>query len=68
MEDIFTEPFPSTHDMDDWAMCCLFGDLMTLSGISKEHAKKYYMHKKYHFVNHSICLGIMCFSLYKKLN
>ncbi|MEI6399974.1 MAG: hypothetical protein WCO58_00430 [bacterium] len=65
IKDAFTEPFPSTIDMDDWAMKVAGTDFMVLNGISKEDSRKYSFHKKEHFVNHEMVQAIIQFDLYK---
>ena len=62
--DVFTEPFPSTHDMADWHLTQQIADIMILHGITPEQSKHYYVHIKYHFVNHSMVRGIIQFDLY----
>lgn len=64
LKDVFTSAYPSTHDMDDWAMHMRFAELMTLKGISKNDAKKYYVHLKKRFVNHTIVKGIIQMDIY----
>lgn len=62
---VFTEPFPSLHDMDDWALGTQITDIMVLNGITPEESKKFYVHIKNHFVNHKMVHGIIQFDLYK---
>ncbi len=61
----FTDPFPSTHDMDDWALATSITDIMILHDISVEQSVNYYVHLKNHFVNHDIVHGIIQFDIYK---
>lgn len=64
--DAFTEPFPSTHDMDDWAMSTQAADILILHGVGITNAPNYYFHKKGHYVNHRLAQGIILFDLYQK--
>lgn len=64
--DAFTEPFPSTHDMDYWAMGTQTADILLLHGVGIVNAPNYYFHKKGHYVNHNMVQGIILFDLYKK--
>lgn len=63
--DVFTEPFPSLHDMSDWAIATQIANIFTLTGISQEESKKYVVHVKDHFVNHKMVQGIILFDVYK---
>lgn len=65
LKDVFTEPFPSLHDMDDWAICEKATVVLTLKRINFEESKKYFIHIKQHFVNHNLVAGIMMFDVYK---
>lgn len=65
IQDAFTEPFPSTHDMDDWALSTQIADVMLLNGITPEESQKFCVHIKNHFVNHDMVCGIIQFDLYK---
>lgn len=67
MGDVFTEPFPSLHDMDTWAMKTQFADICILKGLDT-HKDDYFIHKKHHFVNHSMVRGIIQFDIYKRIN
>lgn len=64
--DAFTEPFSSTHDMDDWAMATQTADILLLHGVGTMNGPNYYFHKKAHYVNHNMVMGIILFDLYKK--
>jgi hypothetical protein len=66
LKNCFTEPFPSTHDMDDFAMSTQAADIFLLNGISEEEAKSYYFRKKQHYVNHQMIHGIIQFDVYKR--
>jgi hypothetical protein len=65
MKDVFTEPFPSSHDMPEWAIGTKLADIMILNGVSVEDSVRYHAHIKHHFVNHSMFQGIIQFDLYK---
>lgn len=61
----FTEPFPSTHDMDDWAIATKITDIFILNSIAPEESKKFVLHIKKHYVNHKMTYAIMQFDLYR---
>ncbi|HEY1041333.1 MAG TPA: hypothetical protein VGE63_01260 [Candidatus Paceibacterota bacterium] len=64
-KDAFTEPFPSTHDMDDWAFVNKVTDILALKGYNpREERLVALVHKKEHFVNHDITTGIIIFDIY----
>lgn len=63
----FTEPFPSTHDMDDWHIDNLISMLMNFGIIEKSKSKDYYFHEKVHIVNHDIVEAIIMVDLYKRI-
>lgn len=65
LKDVFTEPFPSLHDMDDWALCEKATIVLTLKGVTLKDSKNYFIHKTHYFVNHSIVRGIIMFDVYK---
>lgn len=65
MENCFTEPFPSTHDMDDFRRHQLVSMLMALEVIQKGKSIGYYIHEKKHFVNHDMVQAIIVIDLYK---
>lgn len=65
MCDVFTEPFPSSYDMPEWALGTQITDIMILNGITSEESRKYCVHIKNHFVNHEMKTGIIQFDLYK---
>lgn len=67
LSDYFTDIFPSTHDMDDWALSNSLAEIYILNGISKEGAKKTIVHIKEHFVNHDKVSAIIWFDLYVPL-
>lgn len=60
----FTEPFPSLHDMDDWAIKTQLTDIFILNGITPKESEKFVFHKKRHYVNHNMMKGIIQFDLY----
>jgi hypothetical protein len=61
----FTEFFPSTHDLDTWAICTKATDLLVLTGKTVETSREYYIHIKNHFANHKMVMGIMQFDVYR---
>lgn len=63
--DIFTEPFPSLHDMAEHALITQFIDLMILNDISPTGAKSCSIVIKEYFVNHKMVTGIIRFDVYK---
>lgn len=63
--DIFTEPFPSYHDMDDDAVLTQFTDLAILSEYSPSDAQACIVIITQHFVNHKMKKGIIRFDVYK---
>lgn len=65
LKDVFTDPFPSLHDMDDWAICEKSTIVLTLKNVSVEDSKNYFIYIKQHFVNHNITTGIIMFDVYK---
>ena len=65
VEDAFTEPFPSSLDMDDWALTTQTFHLFTLQGIRMEDTSNYYIHVKSHHVNHSMKESIIQFDMYR---
>lgn len=64
-KDVFTEPFPSTHDMSEWAITNQLNDIFLLSGITPEHSSEFLIHEKNHFVNHTMVKGIIQFDIYR---
>jgi hypothetical protein len=65
MKDVFTEPFPSTHDMPDWALRTQIADIMILNGITPNQSRNFFIHIKNHFVNHEMVRGIIQFDIYQ---
>lgn len=63
--DIFTEPFPSFHDMDDHAVLTQFTDLVILNECSPSEAQDCVVVITQHFVNHNMKKGIIRFDVYK---
>lgn len=64
IDNAFTEPFPSTSDMDTWALLCLVKSIMAWKGIDPEESKKFLFHAQMHFVNHEMILGVICVEIY----
>lgn len=64
-ENVFTEPFRSTHDMDSFALSEQVSSILSLTGVKKEETKIYYIHKKEHFVNHKLVYGLILFDVYR---
>lgn len=64
-KDGFTDPFPSFHDMDDWAVATKLADFFIVNGITPKESEKFVFHKKRHYVNHEMAQGIIQFDLYK---
>lgn len=62
----FTDPFPSTHDMPEWALGTKLAEIMILLGVSEKDSAKYYVHVRHHFVNHDMVTGIIQFDLYRE--
>lgn len=65
LENAFTEPFPSFHDMDDWAITTQLTDIFILMNISNTEARSYAFYLKKHFTNHKMRHAIIMFDLYK---
>ncbi len=61
----FTNAFPSTYDMPEWALSTRMADLMILMGVSVKDSSRYQVVVKNHFVNHKMVRGIIEFDLYK---
>ncbi len=68
MADCFTEPFPSSHDGDDWNRDVLIFMLMIFEVIEPFKSEDYYFHEKKRFVNHKMVQAIIMVDLYKKSN
>jgi hypothetical protein len=67
LKDAFTEPFPSLHDMPEWAIGTQMTTIMVMYGISELDARhNYCIREKAHFVNHDMTSGIIWFDLYIK--
>lgn len=66
LENCFTEPFPSTHDMDDFFRRRVVSELTVLNVIESKNSENYYAHIKAHFVNHSMVKAIMVLDIYRK--
>ena len=66
MGNCFTEPFPSIHDMDTWALNNLIVQFMVLEIIEPFKSENYHIHLKMHFTNHDMVQAIMMVDLYKK--
>ncbi len=64
VKDCFSEPFPSLHDMDDWALGIKFTELSTLLAMTEEQKKASILYIKKHFVNHKMTRAIFNFDLY----
>ncbi|MGI9118026.1 MAG: hypothetical protein ACR2IQ_00550 [Minisyncoccia bacterium] len=64
LENCFTEPFPSTHDMDDFFLDRLTSELTVLGVIDPKRSENYYVHVKKHFVNHDMVRAIMTVDIY----
>lgn len=62
--DVFTEPFPSLHDMPEWALATKATDLVTLLGLN-DH-QNYLLVIKNHLVNHALVRGVIQFDFYQK--
>ncbi len=61
----FTEPFPSTHDMPEWAVSTKVADLLILKDVSIRDSTNYRVKIRHHYVNHNMIKGIIQFDLYK---
>ncbi len=66
LKDVFTQTHPSDghDDFGDRFMHIKFAELMILKGVSKNDAKKYYVHRKKLFVNHNMVRGIIQMDIY----
>lgn len=64
IKDAFTDPFPSTHDLDDWALSMKIADIFILKGITPKSSSDYFIHIKNQFVNHRMVRGIIQFDVY----
>ena len=60
----FTDIFPSTHDMDDWALATRVAEIFILKDISKIDRKRSVVWIKKHYVNHQKFGAIIEFNLY----
>jgi len=65
LEDVFTEPYKNTYDMDDWALATKMADIFIWKGISLEESSNYFIDIKQYFVNHSMVKGLILFNIYK---
>lgn len=63
LADIFTEPFPSLHDMPEFHLRDKFTEILVLSGIKRSESSKYGVRIKDHLVNHSMVRGIIRFDI-----
>lgn len=61
----FTQTFPSTHDMPEWALSTRMADIMILRGISVKDSARYRVVVKEHFYNHELVRAIIEFDLYR---
>ncbi len=68
MADVFTEPFPSTHDMDDWHMTMLINDICMTKNIFPEVSKDFLFLIKNKFVNHEMVQAIFHVDVYRKIH
>lgn len=66
MENCFTEPFPSTHDMDDHAVNQFIWQILLLKGIDEESSRDLYFFQKAYFVNHKIVQAIIVIDIYER--
>ncbi len=64
LKDCFTNIFPSTHDMDDWALGTRLTEIFVLKGLDSRFANGSVVYIKNHFVNHDMVRGIINFDLY----
>lgn len=60
---VFTEPFPSLHDMPGFHLRDKFTELLVLSGVKKSESHNYGIHINYHLVNHRMTQGIIQFDI-----
>lgn len=63
VEDAFTEPFPSTHDMPEIHLSQKITEILALHGVSESESKKYGIHIKDHLVNHDMVCGVIRFDI-----
>jgi hypothetical protein len=64
LKDCFTNIFPSTHDMDDWALGTRLTEIFVLKGLDRGFPQASVVYIKNHFVNHDMVRGIIHFDLY----
>lgn len=65
LEDVFTELYKNTYDMDDWALATKMADIFIWKDISVEESNNYFIDIKQCFVNHSMVKGLILFNIYK---
>jgi hypothetical protein len=63
LADIFTEPFPSSHDMPEFHLRDKFTEILVLSGIKSSESHRYGVRIKNHLVNHKMFRGIIRFDI-----
>lgn len=68
LKDVFTNPFPSLHDMDDWALSTKLADIFILKGVTRKASSNFFVHVKNHFVNHRMVRGVIQFDVYRFKN
>lgn len=61
----FTESFPSTHDMPEWALSARMADILVLRGVSVKDSAQYRIVIRNHFYNHNLVRAIIEFDLYR---
>ncbi len=65
LKNVFTDPFPSLHDLPEWAISNKIVELFVAHNISPEDSRCYLLHLKRHYVNHEMTRAIIQFDLWK---
>jgi cbb3-type cytochrome oxidase subunit 3 len=63
LSNVFTEPFPSLHDMPEFHLHNKFTEMLVLSGIKQSDSRRYGVHIKNHMVNHDMVQGVIQFDI-----
>ncbi|MCC7436320.1 hypothetical protein IT402_00365 [Candidatus Nomurabacteria bacterium] len=65
IKNAFTDPFPSLHDMPEWAISNKLSEIFIVYNISPEDSSRYLFHLKNHYANHKMTQAIIQFDLWK---
>jgi hypothetical protein len=66
MKDVFTEPFPSHHDMVTWHLSQLRTCIMFLAKVPAKEYSRFWFYAKRHFVSHEMESAIIQVDIYKR--